>query len=70
MKWWKLCLAEELTFAQYKNRWCGGLEANQFCLLKGRNTIYKFYWCGNKSGIGGAGFLLASKWIENVFDVQ
>ena len=41
-----------------EHRWAGGTELNQSRVLKGKNSAYKFYWCGNKSGLGGAGFLL------------
>ena len=34
-------------------------------LIKGKNTIYKFFWCGDQSGFGGVG-MLAQKWINNV----
>ena len=52
-----------------EHRWAGGTESNQFRILKGQNKT-KFYWCGNKSGLGGAGFLLAEKWTHNVFEVH
>ena len=53
-----------------EHRWKGSLSANQARTLKGRDTVYKFFWSGNSSGIGGVGLLLAEKWIENVFDMQ
>ena len=53
-----------------KHRWAGGIEANQTRLMNGKNSNYKFYWCGNQMGLGGIGPLLAEKWIEKVFDVQ
>ena len=53
-----------------EHRWAGGTEANQTRLMKGKNSNYKFYWCGNQMGLGGVGLLLAEKWIEKVFDVQ
>ena len=53
-----------------EHRWAGGTESNQSRILKGKNSAYKFYWCGNKSGLGGAGFLLAEKWTHNVFEVH
>ena len=28
------------------------------------------FWSGNDKGQGGAGFLLAEKWIEKVFNIQ
>ena len=53
-----------------EHRWAGGTEANQTRLMKGKNSNYTFYWCGNRMGLGGVGLLLAEKWIEKVFDVQ
>ena len=53
-----------------EHRWAGGIETNQNRLMKGKNSNYKFYWCGNRLGLGGVGLLLAEKWIEKVFDVQ
>lgn len=53
-----------------EHRWSGGLAANQTRTLTGKDSRYKFFWCGNKEGLGGAGFLLAEKWIDKVFDVQ
>ena len=53
-----------------EHRWAGGIESNQSRTLKGKNSAYKFYWCGNKSGLGGAGFLLAEKLTNNVFEVH
>ena len=51
-----------------EHRWAGGTESNQSRILKGKNSAYKFYWCGNKSGLSGAGFLLAEKWTNKVFE--
>ena len=56
--------------ALQEHRWAGGTESNQSRILKDKNSAYKFYWCGNKSGLGGAGFLLAEKWTHNVFEVH
>ena len=50
--------------------WAGGTESNQPRNLKDKNSAYEFYWCGNKSGLGGARFLLAEKWTHNVFQVH
>ena len=44
-----------------EHRQAGGTESNQSRILKGKKSAYKFYWCGNKSGLGGARFLLAEK---------
>ena len=32
-------------------------------LIKGNNTIYKFFWCGDQSGFGRVGIMLAEKWV-------
>ena len=53
-----------------EHRWAGGTESNQSRILKSKNSAYKFYWCGNKSGLGGARALLAEKWTHNVFEVH
>ena len=53
-----------------EHRWAGDLASTQTRLLKGRNTRYKFFWCGNKQGQGGAGILLAERWVDKVFEVQ
>ena len=42
-----------------KTRWRG--ESAR--LIKGKNTIYKFFWCEDQSGFGGVGIMLAQKWI-------
>ena len=47
-----------------EHRWVGSIEANQTHLMKGKNSNCKFYWCGNRMGLGGVGLLLAEKWIE------
>jgi len=39
-------------------------------MLKGKDSCFKFYWCGNKEGHGGAGILLAEHWVDKVFEVQ
>ena len=44
-----------------EHRWAGGTESNQSRILKGKKSAYKFYWCGNKSDLDGAGFLLGRK---------
>lgn len=52
-----------------EHRWLGGLEANQTC-LEGKNSHYKFFWCGNKDRQGGAGILLVERWMVKVLDAQ
>ena len=49
-----------------ETRWRGGSAR----LIKGKNTIYKFFWCGDQSGFGGVGIMLAQKWINNVISVK
>lgn len=44
--------------------------ANQARFIKGKNTRYKFYWCGSKDGRGGTGILLAECWVDKVIEVQ
>ena len=46
---WKvdLCCLQE-------TRWRGSTQ-----LIKGNNTIYKFFWCTDQSGFGGVGIILA-----------
>ncbi|XP_045174424.2 craniofacial development protein 2-like [Mercenaria mercenaria] len=58
-----LCCVQE-------HRWAGSLSANQTRQIKGKDSIYKFFWSGNDRGLGGAGILLAEKWVDKVFDVQ
>jgi len=58
-----LCVIQE-------HRWASGLTANQARLIKGKDSVYKFYWSANDMGLGGVGFLLADQWLEKVFDVQ
>ncbi|CAH1263777.1 Hypp2763 [Branchiostoma lanceolatum] len=52
-----------------ETRWSGGLDANQARYIKGKDSRYKFYWCGNKQGQGGVGIVLAEKWVEKVFEI-
>ena len=44
-----------------ETRWRGGSAR----LIKGNNTIDKFFWCGNQPGFGGVGIMLARKWVNN-----
>ena len=48
----------------------GDLNGNQARLVKGKDTNYKLYWCGNLTGQGGVAVLLHQRWIEKVFAVQ
>ena len=48
----------------------GDLNGNQARLVKGEDTHYKLYWCGNHTGQGGVAVLLHQRWIEKVFAVQ
>ena len=52
-----------------EHRWAGSLATNQTRLIKGKDSTFKFFWCGKERGQGGAGFLLAEKWVDKVFDV-
>ena len=58
---WKvdLCCLQE-------TRWRGGSAR----LIKGNNTIDKFFWCGDQPGFGGVGIMLAEKWVNNVISVK
>ena len=37
--------------------------------IQGKDSVYKFFWCGDQSGYGGVGVLIAEKWIDNVISV-
>ena len=39
-------------------------------LVERKNSRYKMLWVGNDKGMGGAGMLLAEKWVEAIFDVK
>ena len=52
-----------------EHRWAGSLAANQTRLIKGKDSTFKFFWCGKERGQGGACSLLAEKWMDKVFDV-
>ena len=49
-----------------EHRWRGASAR----LIKGKDSVYKFFWSGNPEGQGGVGILLAERWIKNVFEVQ
>ena len=53
-----------------ETRMTGSLEANQTRVIKGKDSIYKLYWSGNKLGQGGVAILLAESWMDKVFQVQ
>ena len=53
-----------------EHRWKGTLASNQVRYLKGKDTEFKFLWCGNAEGTGGAGFLVAKKWADQIIEVQ
>ena len=38
--------------------------------IKGKDTVYKFFWSGSPEGRGGVGFLLASEWSKHVMEVK
>ena len=50
--------------------WKGSLASNQVRHLKGMDSVFKFLWCGNAEGTGGAGFLVARKWADRIIEVQ
>ena len=53
-----------------EHRWKGSLQNGQTRTLKGEKSEYKFFFSANKSGHGGAGFLLAKSWEDKVCNVQ
>ena len=44
-----------------KVRLSGDLSGNQVLLIKGKDTKYKLYWCGNNTGLGGVAVKLHLK---------
>eukprot|EP00111_Clytia_hemisphaerica_P013314 TCONS_00039074-protein len=38
--------------------------------ISGKNSKYKFFWCGDVAGYDGAGILLDEAFIENVISVE
>ena len=48
-----------------ETRWRGGSARK----IEGKNSFYKFFWSGDKSGLGGVGIMIAEKWIEDVISV-
>ena len=48
-----------------ETRWRGSSARK----ITGRDCIYKFFWSGDPSGLGGVGILLAEKWIDKVLSV-
>ena len=58
-----LCCLQEVRLS-------GDLSGNQARLIKGKDTKYKLYWCGNSTGLGGVAVLLHQKWTEKVFAVE
>ena len=49
-----------------ETRWRGGSARK----IEGKDSLYKFFWSGDKSGFGGVGVMLAEKWIEAVLSVK
>ena len=49
-----------------ETRWRGGSARK----IEGKNCKYKFFWCGDQSGIGGVGIMLADKWVNAVISVN
>ena len=58
-----------ISFVQ-EHKWKGRVAANQVRALKGKGGKYRFYYCSNESGLGGAGVLLAEIWADKVIEVQ
>ena len=48
----------------------GHVQRKQNCWEYGKDSRMKLYWCGNQSGQGGVGIMLAEKWKDKVFDVR
>ena len=49
-----------------ETRWRGGSSRQ----IKGKDSIYKLFWCGDQSGFRGIGIMLAQKWVNNVLSVK
>ena len=56
--------------AVQEHRWAGSTLASQSRQIQGKNSTYKFFWSGNRSGQGGAGVLIAEKWVSKVVGVE
>ena len=54
----------DLCFQETRSR--GGLAR----LIRWNKMICKFFWCGDQSGFGGVGIILAEKWVNNVILVK
>ena len=54
-----LCCVQE-------HRWRGASAR----MIDGKDSRYKFFWCGNTDGFGGCGVLLKEKWADKVIDVN
>ena len=39
-------------------------------IIKGKDSGYKLFRCGNSKGTAGVGVFVAEKWIEKVFEVK
>ena len=48
-----------------ETRWRGGSARK----IEGKDSYYKFFWCGDQSGYGGVGIMIAEKWINDVISV-
>ena len=70
LKWLKRCQEGEWTFCGVQeHRLARSLAANQTRLIKGKDSTFKFSWCGKERGQGGAGFLFGEKWVDKGFGV-
>ena len=63
MKLLRQCLEGKLTCVVCKKQ--GGEGAQPTCWKV--KTRVKFVWSGNDGGTAGVGFLLAEKWVKNVW---
>ena len=48
-----------------ETRWRGGSARK----IEGKDCYYKFFWCGDDTGYGGVGIMIAEKWINDVISV-
>ena len=48
-----------------ETRWRGGSARK----IEGKDSFYKFFWCGDQTGFEGVGIMVAEKWIADVISV-
>ena len=39
-------------------------------MITGKDSEYKMFWVGSKTGLGGVGILVSREWIEKIVDVK